>query len=438
MIEIISTIGFLCCCITGVAISWNLIYGYTKLSTDELLSPLVFIELVLLYYTVISPLLLISNGDTSYGYKDMSPYISLSWCGCFVFYISLMAGYRVTIYPYFSRIFSQDTYEEINLRKVFNIGILLVVSGLILYMINGGYSLRQLVFGGISESLELANGSMSGYGKQMINFCIPGCGLMLIAFLKGEKNTYSMILLIIAVFLSFSSFIIAGFRYRIIYLLVTFFSIYYIHKQKRPNVALWAGAFVFLILLMGIIGATRNYQKGLDTSRLKGQTNGELMQKGMNDTRIFYATGALMNDVSSNSNYTYLTPIYTAVCMPIPRSVFKEKPDATYLVDMNKRIWGTADYGIAFMCYGEAFYAFGWLGIVLCGLFLGIFSRYVYSMYQTNEKSVSALLLLATYNGFTYVVLSRGYFAQQVTIFFLVIAIPIILYKGLMRFGLFN
>lgn len=80
-----------------------------------------------------------------------------------------------------------------------------------------------------------------------------------------------------------------------------------------------------------------------------------------------------MNDVSSNSNFVYFTPIYTAVCMPIPRSIFRDKPDATYLVDMNVRIWGTAKYGIAFMCYGEAFYAFGWAGIILCGLLLGIF-----------------------------------------------------------------
>lgn len=434
--EILSSIGFLCCCATGVGIILDLSYRYTRSSTAEFLSPIVFIELVILYYTVISPLILINNGDTSYGYKDMSPYISLSWCGCFAFYASLMLGYRVAVYPYFSWIFAKDTLYDVNLNKVFNVGASLVLLGLVLYMINGGYSLKQLLVGGISESVELTNGSLSGYGKQMINFCIPGCGLMLIGILKGEQTTYRKIVFLAAVALSLSSFLVAGFRYRIIYLLVAFFTIYYIHNQKKPNCALWLFLFIILIFFMGIIGATRNYQKGLDTTRLQGQTNRELLQTGMNDTRIFYATGALMNDVSSNSNYVYFTPIYTAVCMPIPRSIFKEKPDATYLVDMNVRIWGTAKYGIAFMCYGEAFYAFGWMGIVLCGLFLGLFSRYVYSLYKVNEKSVSALLLLATYNGFTYVVLSRGYFAQQVTIFFLVIAIPMVLYRVLLRLKL--
>ena len=267
----------------------------------------------------------------------------------------------------------------------------------------------------------------------MINFCIPGCCLMLIAYLQEKHSIYNRVLLVAAVTLSLSSFMIAGFRYRIIYLLMAFFTIYYIQKQKKPNLALWGLLFVILVLFMGVIGATRNYHKGLDSSQLQNQTISELMQKGMNDTRIFYATGALMNDVSSNSNFVYFTPIYTAVCMPIPRSIFRDKPDATYLVDMNVRIWGTAKYGIAFMCYGEAFYAFGWAGIILCGLLLGIFSRYVYSLYHTNDKSVSALLFLSTYNGFMYVVLTRGYFAQQVTIFFLIIVIPMLLYKGLMR-----
>lgn len=433
MSELFGSLGFLCCCATGIAIIIDLAYRYTRSEPNVFLSPLAFIELILLYYTIISPLILISNGDTSYAGKDMSPYISLSWCGVFVFYICVMAGYKVAMYPYLSWTMSNDTYEDVDLKKVFNIGVSLVALGLVLYMINGGYSLRQLVFGGISESFELTSSSLSGYGKQMINFCIPGCGLMLIAYLRGERTSYSKIMFIAAVFLSLSSFVIAGFRYRIVYLLITFFTIFYIYKQKRPNLLLWVALFLILVLFMGIIGASRNYQRGLDTSKLQGQTNGELMQKGMNDTRIFYATGALMNDVSSNSNYTYFNPIYTAVCMPIPRSIFKDKPDATYLVDMNVRIWGTANYGIAFMCYGEAFYAFGWIGIILCGLLLGMFSRYIFSMYQTNEKSVSALLLLATYNGFIYVVLSRGYFAQQVTIFFLVIAIPLIVYKLLMR-----
>ena len=69
-VETISSIGFLCCCATGVAIILDFAYKYIRASTDEFLSPIVFIELVLLYYTVISPLILISNSDTYYGYNE--------------------------------------------------------------------------------------------------------------------------------------------------------------------------------------------------------------------------------------------------------------------------------------------------------------------------------------------------------------------------------
>ena len=127
--------------------------------------------------------------------------------------------------------------------------------GLFLYMINGGYSLKQLFIGGVSESVELTSSFLSGYGKQMINFCIPGCCLMLIAYLQEKHSIYNRVLLVAAVTLSLSSFMIAGFRYRIIYLLMAFFTIYYIQKQKKPNLALWGLLFVILVLFMGVIGS---------------------------------------------------------------------------------------------------------------------------------------------------------------------------------------
>lgn len=144
-----------------------------------------------------------------------------------------MLGYKVALFPYFSVAFAKDTQDKVNLKNVFNIGAILVLLGLFLYMINGGYSLKQLFIGGVSESVELTSSFLSGYGKQMINFCIPGCCLMLIAYLQEKHSIYNRVLLVAAVTLSLSSFMIAGFRYRIIYLLMAFFTIYYIQNRKN-------------------------------------------------------------------------------------------------------------------------------------------------------------------------------------------------------------
>ena len=86
------------------------------------------------------------------------------------FYVSLMLGYKVALFPYFSVAFAKDTQDKVNLKNVFNIGAILVLLGLFLYMINGGYSLKQLFIGGVSESVELTSSFLSGYGKQMIKF----------------------------------------------------------------------------------------------------------------------------------------------------------------------------------------------------------------------------------------------------------------------------
>lgn len=68
-----------------------------------------------------------------------------------------MLGYKVALFPYFSVAFAKDTQDKVNLKNVFNIGAILVLLGLFLYMINGGYSLKQLFIGGVSESVELTS-----------------------------------------------------------------------------------------------------------------------------------------------------------------------------------------------------------------------------------------------------------------------------------------
>ncbi len=430
MTEIFETPAFLCCIFVGIFITVRLIHRYLRRDSETFFSPITFIELMLLYYVIIAPILMISNGDTEYVGKDMSPYIPLSWYGAFLSYFSILAGYRIR--PAQRRTTPQRSGKE-SPERIFRIGAFLTVFGIFVYVLNGGVSLNQLMFSAFVEQYETVDSSLSGYGKQMINFCIPGCCLMYVAYVKGCRSVRNKVLLIALTALSFSCFIVAGFRYRIVYFIISFITVHYIFRRTKPNVFIWGGFFVLLIYAMGIIGATRNYHSGLDIDALENYSDSDIITKGMNDTRIFYSTGALMDNIRTTGDYVYFKPLYTAVCMPIPRSIFPEKPDADYLVDMNNRIWTTAEYGIAFMNYGEAFYAFGWLGIILNGLFIGFVSRYVMTRFRRNPKLVYNLMTLALFNGLTYVILSRGYLAQQVTILFLTLIIPLYIYKKYLK-----
>lgn len=430
MIEIFESPAFLCCVFVGIFITVRLIRRYLGKNSETLFSPITFIELMLLYYVIVAPILMIANGDTDYVGKDMSSYIPLSWYGAFVSYFSILLGYKIRLTQ--RRASAQRTMKE-NPEKIFGIGMVLTLLGIIVYLLNGGITLDQLMFSTFSEQSEIMDSSLSGYGKQMINFCIPGCCMMYVAYIKGCKSMKNKLMMIALLALSFSCFIIAGFRYRIVYFIISFITIHYIYKKAKPNLFVWGGFFILLIYVMGIIGATRNYHAGLDINELENYSDSDIITKGMNDTRIFYSTGALMDNVRKTGDYVYFKPLYTAICMPIPRSFFPDKPDADYLVDMNNRIWMTAEYGIAFMNYGEAFYAFGWLGIILNGLFIGFFSRYVMTRFRRNPQSTYNLMILALFNGLTYVILSRGYFAQLITILFLTVLIPLYIYKKMLK-----
>ncbi len=408
----------------------DLFRRYKNRDTDQFLSPMVFIQFVLLYYVVIAPIFFISKGDTFYGGRDLAPFISISWIGAFISYLSMRIGYGISIHPK-KYIFWLDTKAPTAVKRVYIIGVLFTLVGLVSYVTAGGFSLSQLLMLQSSLAQGGEDITMGGYEKQMISICLPGCSLMFLAYLRGYRSKFTLFLLVGLVIFSVLGFILAGFRYRIIYLLIAFFTIYYLVQKKRPNLFLWGTSFVLLVFLMGVIGSSRSYHQGLDLTRLEDNTDGELFERGMADTRIFYASGAVMENVRFYDDYIYFKPLYTAICMPIPRSWFKEKPDADYIVDMNFRIFGTADHGIAYMNYGEAFQSFGWLGIILNGLLMGLLARYVFSLYQSKPLSIPRIVYLALFNGFVYVFLSRGYLAGQVVTYLFIIVAPLFLYKKL-------
>jgi hypothetical protein len=119
--------------------------------------------------------------------------------------------------------------------------------------------------------------------------------------------------------------------------------------------------------------------------------------------------------------------------MPIPRAIFSEKPGGEYLDKAQLDIWGTV-FGMAFMNYGDAFYAFGWVGIILNGLFIGWLSKVFWLQFEQKKDNFYNLLALALYNGSTYVFISRGYLAQEITILFMFTLVPLFLYKKIYKY----
>ena len=132
----------------------------------------------------------------------------------------------------------------------------------------------------------------------------------------------------------------------------------------------------------------------------------------------------------------YFESLITALTMPLPRSVFPWKPDAQYLRDANLRVLGTLDYGAAYLNFVEGFLSFRWLGIIMNGFFIGFISRIFWDNYRRNNKSIGAILFLGLYNAVLYMIISRGYLAQELVVF--VYFIPVVYWISRFSLSLFS
>lgn len=110
--------------------------------------------------------------------------------------------------------------------------------------------------------------------------------------------------------------------------------------------------------------------------------------------------------------------------MPIPRALFPWKPDGGYLDRAQQMILGFND-GVAVTMYAEAFYAFGWFGVIIYSLFFGWLAKVFWLNYRKNSQSIGAIISLSLFNGFTYLLISRGYLSSAVTNFCMLIVLPL-------------
>jgi oligosaccharide repeat unit polymerase len=419
----IDLLGLIFFIILFISLIFNILKGWREVIVQKLWSPLTLISIIFLFYTVIGPVFMISNNDTKYAGVEMSSYITLSWIGALLSYLSIVFAFKYT-----KQLVSVFNFAIVN-RPTMTIGLLIFFIGFIGFFTLHGFDVSKLLLIFNHESKNNVEIDLnSGYLVQLVNFCVAGTSIIFFNYLKYRKSSYKLILFA-AIFISIFLFILAGSRFRIIYLLISLATIYYLSTSIRPNIFLWISVFFLSVSVMGVISVTRSYQQGLDLSKIDDLNISQIFESGLNDTRVFYSSGALIHTTLYSRNYVPLEPIVTAISMPIPRSLWPSKPNAEYLRNANTNIWGTTDYGIAFMNYGDSFYMWGWLGIIFNGLFLGWLSKQFWLQYLYNYSNEYNVLLLALFNGFTYIMISRGYIAQEVTMFFMFILFPILIYK---------
>jgi hypothetical protein len=317
--------------------------------------------------------------------------------------------------------YKKDISVSLPENKHLWIGIAIFMIGVLMCSIY--HPIRFSVFASESSTVNDTSGSLRMYFINSINFLVCATCLLLPALF--EKKKYYLLLFIVFAFIMY---IALGFRFRIVYILISLTSMYHLYFKKKIKLLVWIPVGLSFFLLMGLMTTARTYGSGLRRDQIEAATLSQMAEGANVEAQVFYLSGNLMKKVEDKDTYIYFEPITTAIMMPVPRAWYADKPDGKYLLDAQEWMFGHT-FGAAFLIYAEAFFAFGWIGIILNGLFMGWLSKYFWLRFLNNRFSFNSILLLSLYNGYIYFMLSRGYLAAQCVNFAFFIVIPYFLYK---------
>ena len=417
---IYDVLGSLSVIVLGILAFYIIIRNYRSKYYFNFWSPLTFISLFYLYYVVITPLNLFLTGNAILVGVDMANSAYLSWFAALLSFASILMGFRY--YRGFKNVFWKF---RISHDQAFKYGFILFLLGFILWTSVRGFQFNIFE---VDETRSFITGGFTMYITSAISFLVASSGLILFKILK-KKNVYYFIPLILTLMV----FIIQGSRFRLVYLVITMATIYYIHQKKKLNIILWAIIGFGFFLLMGIIEISRNYSRGLDLTKVEGMQIRDFVDNAQNESKVFFFSGEVIKYVLKTGEHIYFEPITTALFMPLPRAIFPTKPDGQYLRYIQNRILGSDLTGAAFLHYAEFFYAFGWIGVIINGLLIGMMSKAFWVNFLRQPENLTSILTLGLFNGFLYILISRGYLAQAFFSFMYFIVIPILIVRILLR-----
>ena len=401
------------CSLLAFSIAFNLYRAFISKDKAQIWAPTTIISLVLIYYVIIPSALGLTDYNASgvqYQYK---------------FYLASFIFYSCVIFAFHSKfLFSRYSFSKCNKlftdKKAWKFAIALFLIALICYVPFKGF--RYNISAEDVETIE-RQGFIS-YFIDLISLLVAASALAFVSFRTVRKCKKYTIVFLVILYFSLVLFVIGGFRYRIVLLVLSLSTIFHL-CPKVSNIKLKLLVPIGLIVYLGfaVMDVARVYGAGINLDSASDVSFLQATSGAHEHVDVCCYSIRVVNDCSEYSDYVYFEPIITAIFMPIPRSLFPSKPDGSYLTKYETRIIGGLE-GAVVLCYVESFMAFGWIGVVVYGLFVGIISKMVWLNYKDNRNSIGALLLLSLFNGFCYQWIARGYMASAFNDFMYFVVLP--------------
>ncbi|MEJ5265430.1 MAG: O-antigen polymerase [Bacteroidales bacterium] len=375
-------------------------------------SPLTMVCVVYFYYALLGPLNKIASGEVIVRTYDLRDYFIPAMTGCLVSFYSIVLGY-IAKRRFRGRAFALNF--PVASKQLRNVGLTTIAISLFLFTIfSGGDIISRINFLDTSKSGQDFSGSIASYLMLSINFLVVGAILTFYYYYNRK-----ILLVFLFIFgLIISLFINEAFRYRIVILILAIFTAYHLYRQKKPNWIFLASTLIPFFILMGILEIARVYGRGIDVSRIENVQYGDLAEKSLNETDVFWATGLFMDKVLDIRDYTYFDFFVNAIAAPIPRKIWPGKPDGSYILSTNDDLFEGTGRGQAYLNFSEYYLAFGWLGVVVISFLWGYFFKTVWLWFLKYKEHPLAITAIAVFNAYIYVIISRNYFTQHLTLFF--------------------
>tara|TARA_A100001035_G_scaffold280232_1_gene284790 strand:+ start:1007 stop:2383 length:1377 start_codon:yes stop_codon:yes gene_type:complete len=423
--------------------SFILYESYSKKDWLVFFNPVNFFALLTLFYCVIGPIISSANSDGSMFYRavDHREYYQIGLFAALISVFTFKLGFefknnfRIRDYG-INKLnnYKKDKRDYLFLFK-WSERILLFALGCQFIVFGIGYINKIIFFRESSNfgDFTLYQGDFQEYLTFTLNFLIFAIPLMFLSLLKGVKEKTKFIFYIS---ISVSLFINFAFRWRLFLLFLPILLIYFFHKKTKPNIIFLFSFVLSTFLFFGFIQISRTYGRGINidtyqknTKEIKESKLNNVLRASFFDSNVFNTSAAMIHKTPSENDFVGLTPFLNALLLPIPRTVWPDKPTAgKYVTELYKKIYPGKFWEVGAACLGfaEYFISGGWIALVILNFLLGYLYKRLWIWFFYNFYDPIAQISYALYFSFLFIIYSRGYFLQ-IAFLYLTVFTPLIL-----------
>ena len=393
-----------------IMLAISLIKPWLSRNKAEIWSPITMISLTFLYY-VVKP----SFGELDWYGANRTENQSLFYITCIVFFGCVLFSFNHTKSGNFYR--WNKYFTLFNVQKI---SLILFLIALVCYVPFRGF--RTSISADDAGQLTERTGLVS-YFIDLIALFVASCCLSYIGLKNANHGFKKKLLVYVILYFTLVMFIVGGFRYRLVYLLLAMATTYHLYPvPRRINYKVFVPLAVVAYLLFAVMDTARSYGAGINFEQAKTISLSDAT-KGANESEsVCCFSIACTDSYYRNGGFAGFEPILTAILMPIPRAILPTKPSAGYLKEAERKVGASG--GAAFLVVTEAYVTMGMLGVVLYGLFIGWLCAKIWNNYRYHPDSIGSIVLLALMNGFCYVWISRGYMGAAFNIFLYYVVLP--------------